>query len=153
MKKLFWALIFILTACSNINKNANYFFIKGLSEYQKGNKTFALENYEKAYKLDSNNIKIVRELGFIYADLGNLEKAKEYYNKALKIRDYDENAIESLLEIAYLEEDYTAVEKYSKQILDKNSLLYNRSQMKIALHKKDYEKAKYYYQKVLELEK
>ncbi len=38
------------------------------------------------------------------------------------MRAYDENSIESLLEIAYIENDYEAVKKYSEQILDKNSL-------------------------------
>lgn len=152
MKKLILVLLFVMTACSNTNKSANYFFIKGLNEYQKGDKVSALENYKKAYNLDKSNIKIIRELGFLYADLGNLSKAKEYYNEALLMRAYDENSIESLLEIAYIENDYEAVKKYSEQILDKNSLLYNNSQLKMALHSKNYERAKYYYQKILEIE-
>lgn len=153
MRRLYLVLLCAsLSACLNISKNANYFFIKGLNEYQKGNKTIALENYKTAYKMDKENIKILRELGFLYADLGNLEESKKFYNEALRIREYDENSIESLLEIAYIENDYVTAEKLSEKILDKNSVLYNNSQLKIALNKKEYNKAREYYQKIIEIE-
>lgn len=131
MRKTFLILFLIFTACSNNKKEANYYFIKGLNEYQKNEKVKALENYKKAHKLDENNLEINRELAFLYADLGDIEKSKEYYLKVLEINPHDENALENLLTIFYSEGDIEGITRYSEQILDKNSLLYKHSQEKL----------------------
>lgn len=131
MKKLFFFLLPIFIACSNNKKEANYYFIKGLNEYQKNEKIKALENYQKAYNLDKKNIEIIKELAFLYADFGDIQKSKEYYLKALELKPYDENTLENLLNIFYNENNIKDFSKYSEQILDKNSLLYRHSQAKL----------------------
>lgn len=157
MKKLLMIVLFstLVCSCSNAQKEANYYFIKGLNEYQRENKINALENYEKAYKLDKNNIKILKELAFLYADLGNLEKAQEFYEKVLKINNFDENALENLLMILFgkasqEQVNIEKIEKYSEKIINKKSLLYNYSCLKIAMYKKDYLSANTFLVKVLE---
>lgn len=131
MKKLFFLLLPVFIACSNNKKEANYYFIKGLNEYQKNEKIKALENYQKAYDLDKKNIEIIKELAFLYADFGDIQKSKEYYLKALEIKPYDENTLENLLNIFYNENNVKDFSKYSEQILDKNSLLYKHSKAKL----------------------
>lgn len=131
MKKLFFLLLSAFIACSNNRKEANYYFIKGLNEYQKNEKIKAMENYQKAYELDRNNIEIIRELAFLYADFGDIKKSKEYYLKALDLKPYDENTLENLLNILYNERNMKDFLKYSEQILDKNSLLYRHSQARL----------------------
>lgn len=136
MKKLFFFLLPVFIACSNSKKEANYYFIKGLNEYQKNEKVKALENYRKAYDLDKENIEIIKELAFLYADFGDIEKSKEYYLKALEIKPYDENTLENLLNILYNENNIEDFSKYSEQILDKNSLLYKHSKAKLKVLQK-----------------
>lgn len=131
MKKLFFLLLPAFIACSNNKKEANYYFIKGLNEYQKNEKIKAMENYQKAYELDRKNIEIIRELAFLYADFGDIQKSKEYYLKALDLKPYDENTLENLLNILYNEKNREDFLKYSEQILDKNSLLYKHSQARL----------------------
>lgn len=131
MKRPTIFLLFTLIACSNSKKEANYYFIKGLNEYQKNEKIKALENYTKAYNLDKNNIEINKELAFLYADFGDIEKSKEYYLKALKLNPNDENILENLLNIFYNEGDIENFSIYLEQLIDKNSLLYKHSRAKL----------------------
>lgn len=131
MKNLFFLLLLAFIACSNNRKEANYYFIKGLNEYQKNKKIKALENYQKAYELDKKNIEIIKELAFLYADFGDIQKSKEYYLKALDLKPYDENTLENLLNILYNEKNMEDFFRYSEQILDKNSLLYKHSKAKL----------------------
>ena len=135
MKKIILILLLTFIGCSNNKKEANYYFIKGLNDYQKNEKIKALENYKKALDLDKNNVEINKELAFLYADFGDIEKSKEYYLKALEISPYDENILENLLNIFYNENNIEDFMKYSKQILDKNSLLYRHSQAKLEVLK------------------
>lgn len=159
MGKLLTTILFsiLIFSCTNVKKEANYYFIKGLNEYQRENKVNALKNYEKAYKIDKNNLKVVKELAFLYADLGNIEKAQSLYEEALNINSFDENSLENLLMILFEknskgQESIAKIEKYSEQIIDKRSLLYNYSQLKIAMYKKDYIGAKVFLTKILENE-
>ncbi|MBQ3437370.1 MAG: tetratricopeptide repeat protein [Fusobacterium sp.] len=131
MKKLLFVFFITLISCTNNFKQANYYFIKGLNDYEKENKVSALKNYQKAYDLDKKNIKIVREIAYLYANLGDVEKAEEFYKKALQLDPHDENSLENLLKILYTKKDIENIEKYSNQILDKNSLLYKHSQLKL----------------------
>lgn len=152
MKKLILSSLIIIScfnSCTSNTKNTNYYFIKGLNEYQKGNKADALENYQKAYNLDNKNLRVLRELGFIYTDLGNIEEAKNYYQKVLKIKPYDNNSLDNLLRIAYKQENYEDIQKYSEQILDKNSVIYNYSKLKLALHNSNFNEADIFFRKLI----
>ena len=131
MKKLLFVFFITLISCTNNFKQANYYFIKGLNDYEKENKVSALKNYQKAYDLDKKNIKIAWEIAYLYANLGDVEKAEEFYKKALQLDPHDENSLENLLKILYTKKDIENIEKYSNQILDKNSLLYKHSQLKL----------------------
>lgn len=133
MKYLFLFFLITLVSCSNSSKEANYYFIKGLNDYEKSNKVSALKNYQKAYQLDKKNIKVMKELAFLYADLGNIDKAEEFYKNVLNLEPHDENSLENLLKILYVKEDIENIKKYSEQILDKNSLLYKHSQLKLEI--------------------
>lgn len=150
MKNLILLLLPIFIACSNLHKESNYYFIKGLNYYQKNNKDEALKNYIKAYELNKKDIQILREIAYIYADMADNEKAKYYYQKALEIDINDKNSIENILNIFYLERNIEEFEVYLNKILDKNSLFYRYNYLKLLLLRNNYEEAFLYFQNIVQ---
>lgn len=152
MKKVIVLIFLIFTACSNLNKESNHYFIKGLNYYQKNDKSLALKNYIKAYELNKKDIKILKEIAFLYGDLGNYALAKDYYKKALEIDIYDQNSLENLLNIYYSEKDIENLEKYIEKVLDRNSLFYKYNLLKLTILKKDYALAFLYLENIVKSE-
>jgi len=127
----------LISGCLNANKEKNYNFIKGLNEYQKNDKVSALENYKKAYEIDKNNVVLLNEIAYLYVDLGNYEEAEKYYKKALEVKPNDENSLKNLLELLYLQNKRTEMEKYIPMVIDRNSFIYN---LKLAILENDEDK-------------
>ncbi|PID67076.1 MAG: hypothetical protein CR959_02075, partial [Fusobacteriales bacterium] len=78
----------------------------------------------------------------VYIEFGDLEKAKKLYMEILEKEPENEEVLHNLLEIFYEIKDIKNVEKYSKNILNKNSNLYIKSQFNLAYIKNDYTLAK-----------
>ena len=130
----------LISGCLNANKEKNYNFIKGLNEYQKNDKVSALENYKKAYEVDKNNIVLLNEIAYLYVDLGNYEEAEKYYKKALEVKPNDENSLKNLLELLYLQNKRTEMEKYIPMVIDRNSFIYNLNNFRLAILENDEDK-------------
>ena len=130
----------LISGCLNANKEKNYNFIKGLNEYQKNDKVSALENYKKAYEIDKNNVVLLNEIAYLYVDLGNYEEAEKYYKKALEVKPNDENSLKNLLELLYLQNKRTEMEKYIPMVIDKNSFIYNLNNFRLAILENDEDK-------------
>ncbi len=90
---------------------ADYYNLKALLETLKKDTAAAQQSYEKAMSLDPNNI--LARLGSAKLSLenGQLDKAKEYANKALAINDKTINAYLLLADVAYKQKDNAEVEK------------------------------------------
>ena len=123
----------LISGCLNASKEKNYNFIKGLNEYQKNDKVSALENYKKAYEVDKNNVVLLNEIAYLYVDLGNYEEAEKYYKKALEVKPNDENSLKNLLELLYLQNKRTEMEKYIPMVIDRNSFIYNLNNFRLAI--------------------
>ena len=130
----------LISGCLNANKEKNYNFIKGLNEYQKNDKVSALENYKKAYEIDKNNVVLLNEIAYLYVDLGNYEEAEKYYKKALEVKPNDENSLKNLLELLYLQNKRTEMEKYIPMVIDRNSFIYNLNSFRLAILENDEDK-------------
>ena len=119
----------LISGCLNASKEKNYNFIKGLNEYQKNDKVSALENYKKAYEVDKNNVVLL-----------NYEEAEKYYKKALEVKPNDENSLKNLLELLYLQNKRTEMEKYIPMVIDRNSFIYNLNNFRLAILENDEDK-------------
>lgn len=142
MKRVILFFLLVFTACSTTKKSSNYNFIKGLNDYQRMDKVSALKNYKKAYEKNKENLSIIKEIGFLYADLGDYKEAENYYLKAYEIDNYDENTLQNLLIIYEKNNDIENMKKYSSKILDKNSFLYNYYKLKLGMIEKNYSESK-----------
>jgi predicted Zn-dependent protease len=87
-----------------------YYNLQALLETLKKDTTAAQQNYEKAIKLDPKNILAHLGSAQLALENGQLDKAKEYANKALTINDKVITAYLLLADIAYKQKDNTEVE-------------------------------------------
>ena len=88
-----------------------FYNLQALFESLKKDTTAAQQNYEKAIKLDGKNLLAHLGLAKLALDGGQLDKAKEYANKALVINDKSINAYLLLADVAYQQKDNAEVEK------------------------------------------
>ena len=90
---------------------AEYYNLQALLETLKKDTTAAQQSYEKAIKLDPKNILAHLGSAKLALDGGQLDKSKDYANKALAINDKNINAYLVLADIAYKQKDNAEVEK------------------------------------------
>jgi putative PEP-CTERM system TPR-repeat lipoprotein len=88
-----------------------FYNLQALFETLKKDTTAAQQSYEKAIKLDGKNLLAHLGLAKLALDGGQLDKAKEYANKALVINDKSINAYLLLADVAYQQKDNAEVEK------------------------------------------
>jgi putative PEP-CTERM system TPR-repeat lipoprotein len=98
---------------------ADYYNLQALLETLKKDTTASQQSYEKAIKLDPKNILAYLGSAKLALDGGQLDKAKEYANKALAINDKTINAYLLLADIAYKQKDNAEVEKVLLTALEK----------------------------------
>jgi len=88
-----------------------YYNLQALFETLKKDTTAAQQSYEKAIKLDPKNLLAHLGASKLALDGGQLDKAKEYANKALTINDKAINAYLLLADVAYKQKDNAEAEK------------------------------------------
>lgn len=88
-----------------------FYNLQALFESLKKDTPAAQQSYEKAIKLDGKNLLAHLGLAKLALDGGQLDKAKEYANKALVINDKSINAYLLLADVAYQQKDNAEVEK------------------------------------------
>ncbi len=90
---------------------AEYYNLKAVLDILKKDITGAEQSYEKAIKLDPKNILAHLGLSRLALERGQLDKAKEYANKALSINDKVISPYLLLADVAYKQKDNSEVEK------------------------------------------
>jgi tetratricopeptide (TPR) repeat protein len=77
--------VVILASASFLNSPGQSYLDQGIRNYEAGNNTKALENYNQALKLDPKLDRAYFNRGLVYQDLEDNEKALEAYNQYLKL--------------------------------------------------------------------
>lgn len=148
-----------LISCTNVDNNINannfenneknYYFLKALNSYQKNDKDSAMRNFLIAESIEPNNAMILREIAYFYADLGNIEKSKEYYKKSLNIDPHDTKTLKNMLLISLQENNMNEAKNYLESFIDKNSEDYLISKIYFLIINNDEENIKNYLDKLL----
>ena len=122
--------IILLSGCTSteINKSKNlkekeeYYIIKGMNYERDNSYTKALKEYEKAYKLNKNNIITLKDIAGIYTKLKDYDNGIFYYEKALKLDERDNDVIRNISFVYFLKKDYKKSLEYIGKIpySDKN---------------------------------
>ena len=76
-----------------MNVKSNYYY-KAVKLINKNSYQAAIDNLLKAEKANKKDSDIYNYLGFSYRKIGNLEKASQYYNRALEISPKHKGALE-----------------------------------------------------------
>ena len=98
---------------------ADYHNLNALLETLKKNPTAAQQNYDQTIKLDPKNIAAYLGSAKLALDNGQLDKAKDYANKALSINDKTLNAYLVLADVALKQKDNAEIEKLLQTAQDK----------------------------------
>jgi tetratricopeptide (TPR) repeat protein len=79
---------------------------RGLAYYKMGKYDLALNDFKSSYDVNPNHIHVLNNLATSYDMLGDYKKAKEFYNKALKVNPTFKEARVNLAAIIYNDKDY-----------------------------------------------
>lgn len=111
--KIFSFLIILIVAAIifigvNIYRDNSYDYqIKcGDTQLAKGNYDDAIDYYEKAYKLDKNNIEALKRIASTYENFENLSRAEEIYRKIIDING-DMYSVEALINLLINDQNYS----------------------------------------------
>jgi len=100
---------------------ADYYNLQALLETLKKDPIAAQQNYDKAIRLAPKNMLALLGSAKLALDQGQLDKARDYANKALAINDKTINAYLMLADIAYKQKNNAEVEKLLLTAKDKAS--------------------------------
>lgn len=75
-------------------------------------------------KKEANNPIILREIAYLYTDIGNIEQAKIFYDNSLKYEPNNSIALDNMVKIYIAEGNYAEAQKYLSYFVDKNSESY-----------------------------
>jgi tetratricopeptide (TPR) repeat protein len=127
--------------------------ILGLCYNAKNNPRKALDIFEYALKLNSENIHVLNNLGLVHTQLSNYQISEKYLKKALKINPYFLDASINLAKIQFFAFNSNKAIDTLKKIYNKNINNYdiNITLAHIYLQMGNFNKANIYYQKCLEI--
>lgn len=150
------ASMFLFAACSNretvVTEQTNYDFLRGLNKYQKDDKEKALAHYLAAYQKEANNPIILREIAYLYTDIGNIEQAKIFYDNSLKYEPNNSIALDNMVKIYIAEGNYAEAQKYLSYFVDKNSESYLKSALVLKMRQNDARETKMIMDRLLQKE-
>lgn len=65
-----------------------------------------MSEYQKAYTLNPENVILLKEMGYCYYQVGNYQKAEEFWLKGLNLTPKDDDIIKNLATLYYEEKEY-----------------------------------------------
>ncbi len=78
---------------SSVSKKSIYSFYEGVYSQKQRNTIKAIEKYKEVLKLDPNNAEAHKNLGVIYKQQNDLDKAVEHYRLAVSLNPRMDNAL------------------------------------------------------------
>lgn len=123
---IFLGVSIFLVGCSNVktNKEMEYSLLRGVNYSQQKEYEKAMTEYQKAYSLDSNNIILLKELGYCYYQFGDYKRAEEFWLKGLKQVPKDDSIIKNLATLYYEEKNYSKALEITKSSYNPNDEYY-----------------------------
>ena len=120
-------LVFFIS-CSKvkINKEGDYALLRGINFSQQGNYEKAMEEYQKSFDINPQNIILLKEMGYTYYQFGNYKKAEEYWLMALSIDNKDENLIKNLVTLYYEMGEYSKSREIIKNSYNPKAAYYKK---------------------------
>ena len=161
---IFILLINLLVACSSTEKTKfnshkytgkeEYFILRGENYSFEKDYLKALNEFSEAYKMNPRNTVTLLGIGYCNFELGNREKAIEYYKKALHSDPKNIVAIKNLAYLYYKKGDSVTAESYLKMLPpDLKDLFIYKVSGYIYFDLKDYNKSYYYLNKAINEDK
>ena len=127
---LIFLLVFGSLTCCNKEKQAEKHFKKGFVYQDQGNLDKALEEYQKALKLNPNYVKVYTNVGTIYLERKDYDQAIQQFKKVIELNYWDSKAHYNL-GFAYLKKG--EVEEAQEEVKFLKSI---RSELADALEKR-----------------
>lgn len=120
-------LVFFIS-CSKvkINKEGDYALLRGINFSQQENYEKAMEEYQKSFDINPQNIILLKEMGYTYYQFGNYKKAEEYWLMALSIDNKDENLIKNLVTLYYEMGEYSKSREIIKNSYNPKAAYYKK---------------------------
>ena len=139
---------------NNKNLTINEIFNLAIKNHQEGKTDIALEFYNKVLKINPNHSQALNNLGVIFQNQMNHEKAKEYYEKAIAINPNYSDAHNNLGNIFKdLGENQKAKNCYEKAITINPNYAHAHNNLGLIFKTlKDYQKAKVCYEKAIKID-
>lgn len=106
------------------SKEMEYSLLRGVNYSQQNQYEKAIIEYQKAYAIDSNNVILLKEMGYCYYQFGDYTKAEEFWLKALKQTPNDESLIKNLATLYYETREYSKVNNIIKNSYNQNDDYY-----------------------------
>jgi tetratricopeptide (TPR) repeat protein len=91
-KKWDQAISILQQALDHGNGKAEHYFLLGTAYYQKKGLPEAEKAYLNVVKLNPNHLTTLKNLGFLYVDMGRFDEAESYFEKALTLDSGSESA-------------------------------------------------------------
>ncbi|MGL5122572.1 MAG: tetratricopeptide repeat protein [Fusobacteriaceae bacterium] len=155
-----YIILILFIGCTNSSKIKNkfidkeeYYILRGINFSEEKKFILAIEELLKANTKNEKNIITLRELGYCYAEIEELEKAKLFYKKVLIIEPKDEISLKNIAAIYYKEGNLLEAEENINRILLKSEDLFIlKLKSNIYYDKKEINNAYLYLKKILQLE-
>ncbi len=148
-------LLAMLVGCTSTNGSSNniesreeYLLLRGMNYSAKGDFLAAIKELNQAYKKNPKNIVTLRELGFAYGNLEELEKSLKMYNEALAIDPKDVISIKNIAYAYYSKGDIESSKKYLDMLpVSAEDYFTNKIRGLIAIKEKNTKQAYAFFQK------
>ena len=139
---------------NNTNLTINEIFSLAVKNHQEGKTDIALKLYNQVLEIDPNHSQAHNNLGLIFQNQKNHEKAKDCYEKAIEINPNYVDAYNNLgILLSQLGENQKLIGYFEKAIeLNPNYSLAHNNLGVIFKNLGEYEKAKSFYEKAIEID-
>ena len=128
---LIYLLIFGSLTCSNKEQQAQKHFKKGFEFHNHGSLDKAIEEYQKALKLNPNFLEVYMNLGAIYVDKKDYDQAIQQFKKVVELNYYNGKAHYNLGLVYLYQREKEKAEKELKILKNMGSVLVDNLQRKI----------------------